>query len=69
MPRVTDPEEMKQNILREILRSLGLPERPEYFSGGSTVRTEALRAIRDEIHHRRRILENVSSSLDELLTE
>ena len=50
MPRAAATQERKHDILRDILRSLGLPEKPEYFSKGSTVRTEALRAIRNKIH-------------------
>ena len=69
MSRVIDPEEMKHNILREILRSLGLAEKPESFSKGSTVRSEALIAIRDEIHSRRGVLKTVVTNLNALIEE
>jgi len=68
MPRrATTPDEMKQNILREILQSLGVSEDDEYFSGGSTVTAEGLRAVRDEILRRQGTLRTIKNNLGELL--
>jgi hypothetical protein len=59
--------DIKHDILRDILESLGLEEKPEYFSTGSTITAEALKVIRDEIQRRKGILRGIEQNLNQLI--
>ena len=50
MPRGRQTGEIKQDILRDILRIMHIPSRTNYFSKGSTVTRESLIAIRDKLN-------------------
>jgi len=50
MPRGRQLGQLKQDILRDILRILRIPLRQGYLSRGSTVTRDALIAIRDQLN-------------------